>query len=134
MSGAAGAHPFTDRDVSVPPAIAEVALKGLCPQCGAATLFAGPVRFSEQCRECGLSFKAFNVGDGPAAFLTLGVGALVTVLALVTDLSFSPPVWLHLILWPIVTLVAVLGGLRIAKGALLAAEYRNAAREGRLKQ
>ncbi|MHA6722049.1 DUF983 domain-containing protein [Sphingomonas sp. RS2018] len=115
-----------------PPSIVEAGVKGLCPRCGAQTLFAGVARFAERCGACGLDYTAFNVGDGPAAFLTLGVGTLVTVLALVTDAVFTPPIWLHLIIWPIVTLAAVVGGLRFAKGALMAAEYRNSAREGRL--
>jgi len=115
------------------PTIGAAALKGLCPRCGAATVFDGIIRFAPKCRACGLDIAGFNVGDGPAAFLTLGVGALITVLALLTDAALRPPFWVHLLLWPVLTLAAVIGGLRIGKAALLAAEFRNAAREGRLK-
>ena len=73
---------------------------------------------------------AFNVGDGPAAFLTLGVGALVAVLAITVELGFAPPWWVHLI-WLPVTLALVVGGLRIGKAALLASEYRHRAGEER---
>lgn len=113
------------------PGLAEAALKGLCPRCGAQTLFAGVARFAPRCRACGLDFSSFNVGDGPAAFLTLGVGALVTLLAVMLELGAEPPFWVHLLLWPALTLACVLGGLRIAKAGLLAAEYAQAAREGR---
>jgi uncharacterized protein (DUF983 family) len=116
----------------VHPALVQAALQGLCPRCGARSLFAGIVRFAPSCRACQLDFAAFNVGDGPAAFLILIVGALVTGLAIALELGASPPFWLHLLLWPLVTLALVLGSLRIAKAALLAAEYRNAAREGRI--
>lgn len=115
-----------------PPTITEAGLRGLCPRCGAQTLFASTIRFALKCRACGLDFASFNVGDGPAAFLTLGVGTLITVLALTVDLVFHPAIWVHLVVWPILTLAAVVGGLRLAKGALMAAEYRNAAREGRI--
>ena len=47
------------------------ALRGDCPRCGEQTLFAGWVAFAPTCRACGLDFSAFNVGDGPAAFLIL---------------------------------------------------------------
>lgn len=114
------------------PAPIEVGLHGLCPRCGAKTLFAGVAGFAPACRACGLSFASFNVGDGPAAFLTLGVGALVTVLAITLELSVQPPFWLHLILWIPITALAVLVSLRVAKGMLIALEYRNAAREGRI--
>jgi uncharacterized protein (DUF983 family) len=127
MSGEGGAAPAA-------PTITQAGAKGLCPRCGAQTLFAGLARFEPRCRACGLQFDSFNVGDGPAAFLTLGVGTVVTVLALLLDFTVRPPLWLHLILWPLVTLGAVIAGLRFAKAALLAAEYRNAAREGRISE
>ena len=115
-----------------PPTPLQAGLSGLCPRCGAKTLFSGIASFAPSCRACGLSFASFNVGDGPAAFLTMGVGALVTMLAIMLELSAHPPLWLHLILWVPVTAAAVLGSLRIAKGMLIALEYRNAAREGRI--
>jgi uncharacterized protein (DUF983 family) len=108
------------------------AIKGLCPRCGAATLFVGPVAFAERCRACGLDFSGFNVGDGPAAFLTLIVGALVVAIAVMLQLTLSPPLWLQMMIWVPVTALLVVGALRIAKGVLLALEYRNAAREGRI--
>lgn len=113
------------------PSPQNVALKGLCPRCGAATLFDGLIRFAPSCRACGLDFAAFNVGDGPAAFLTLILGALVTGLAIWLELAVSPPPWVHLI-WIPVTIGGVIASLRLAKGALIALEYRNAAREGAL--
>lgn len=72
------------------------------------------------------------MGDGPAAFLILIVGGLVTGLALWLELAVEPPFWVHLLLWPLVTLALVVGTLRVGKGWLLALEYRNAAREGRI--
>jgi len=89
------------------------------------------VSFAPQCRACGLDFASFNVGDGPAAFLILIVGAILTVLAIVVDLSYSPPWWVHLV-WLPTGLVLTLGGLRIAKAWLVAQEYRHRAREGRI--
>lgn len=111
------------------PSIREAALFGLCPQCGARTLFDGVARFAPRCPECGLDYSRFNVGDGPAAFLTLLVGALVVGLALWLELSASPPFWVHVLLWVPLTVALVLGGLRLAKAALLASEYRNRAGE-----
>lgn len=111
------------------PSIPEAALSGLCPRCGAKTLFAGWARFAENCSACGLDFTRFNVGDGPAAFLTLIVGTLVTVLAIWVQLRFEPAFWVHILLWVPLTAILTLGGLRIAKAALLASEYRNKARE-----
>lgn len=107
----------------------EAALFGLCPQCGARPLFDGRIKFASRCRACGLDFGKFNVGDGPAAFLTLVIGGLVVGLALWLELSLTPPFWVHALLWIPLTVALVMGGLRIAKAALLASEYRNRAGE-----
>jgi uncharacterized protein (DUF983 family) len=115
--------------VSEPSPLA-LALAGKCPRCGKAPLFAGLVRFASRCRSCALDFDNFNVGDGPAAFLILIVGAVLTVLAIAVDLTVSPPWWVHII-WLPVGLVLTLGGLRAAKAWLVAQEYRHRAAEGR---
>ena len=114
------------------PDTTQASLKGLCPRCGAPSLFAGAVRFSDRCSTCALDFTQFNVGDGPAAFLIMIVGAIVTLGAIMLELSVSPPFWVHILIWLPVTVGLVVGLLRLAKGALLILEYRNRAREGRL--
>lgn len=114
--------------------VLDSAYKGACPRCGSPSLFAGWVRFADRCPGCGLDYRAFNVGDGPAAFLTLIVGTIIVVLSVALELAASPPVWLHLLLWIPLTVLLVVFALRWAKGALLALEYRNAAREGRLAE
>ncbi len=119
-----------ERAVASPTPV-EVALKGLCPHCGARTLFAGWVRFADRCGGCGLEFSRFNVGDGPAAFLTLLLGAVIVTLAIVLELTMHPPWWVHVLLWVPATAAAVLAALRVSKGALIALEYRNRAAEAR---
>lgn len=111
------------------PSLGEAALFGLCPRCGSKTLFDGVINFAPRCRVCGLDFSSFNVGDGPAAFLTLLIGGLVTGLALWLQLAVEPPFWVHIVLWVPLTAVAVVFGLRGAKAALLYAEYARGARE-----
>ena len=113
------------------PTLAGASLKGLCPRCGASGLFAGPVNFTERCRACALDFQAYNIGDGPAAFLILIVGAILAVSAIVFDQLLSPPWWVHGI-WLPVGIALTLGGLRIGKAALLFQEYTHEAREGRI--
>lgn len=113
------------------PGIARAALFGLCPRCSARTLFDGVARFAPRCRACGLDYSQFNVGDGPAAFLTLIIGTLIAVLAIWLQLAFEPPFWLHAVLWIPLTTALVIAGLRVAKAALVAAEYQRQAGEGR---
>ena len=113
------------------PSLAAAAFQGLCPNCGARTLFAGIARFASRCRACGLDFDSYNVGDGPAAFLILIVGAIVAVAAITLDQSAAPPWWLH-IMWLPIGAALTLYGLRLGKAALLYQEHKHRAREGRL--
>ena len=105
------------------PTLLIASVRGLCPRCGAPTLFAGWTAFAERCRACGLDFAKFNVGDGPAAFLILIVGALVVGLAIWLELAASPPWWLHILLWLPLTVAGTIAGLRVSKAALLHSEY-----------
>ena len=114
-----------------PPPLA-AALRGVCPRCGAGPLFDGWASFAPKCRACGLDFVQFNVGDGPAAFLILIVGAVIATSAILVDLSYSPPWWVHLT-WLPIGIAMTIFGLRIGKALLLGQEYRHEAREGRLK-
>jgi uncharacterized protein (DUF983 family) len=113
------------------PGLAGASLKGLCPRCGSATLFRGPAAFAACCGDCGLDFKAFNIGDGPAAFLILIVGAVIAASAILIDLAFTPPWWVHQV-WLPVGILLTLGGLRIGKAALIFQEYKHQAGEGRV--
>jgi len=115
------------------PAPLAVAIGGRCPRCGERALFAGWVRFANRCRACGLDLQSFNVGDGPAAFLILIVGAIVTGAAIMLELAAEPPIWVHLIWIPLAAALTI-GGLRLAKAGLLAQEYRHRAREGRIAE
>ncbi|MEO5865960.1 MAG: DUF983 domain-containing protein [Sphingomonas sp.] len=119
-------------DAAPPPV--KGAIEGLCPRCGGTTLFKGPVAFADRCLHCGLDFTQFNVGDGPAAFLTLILGALIVTLAVVLQLAVDPPLWVQALIWIPVATAGVVGSLRVAKAALIGAEYRNAAREGKIAE
>ncbi len=135
MSGVAGARRFIVAEFTRP-TIWQAGFKGLCPRCGQPHLFAGPVfstkvtTFADRCSACGLDFTRFNVGDGPAAFLTLILGTIITIAAISVELTLHPPLWLQMAIWLPLTAIGVVYSLRIAKGALMAAEYRNEAREG----
>jgi uncharacterized protein (DUF983 family) len=115
------------------PSLAAATFKGLCPRCGARSLFAGAARFAPACDRCGLDFAAFDVGDGPAAFLILIVGAIVAVAAILVDLAYSPAWWVHIV-WLPVMIALTLGGLRIGKAALMYQIFRHRAGEGRLSK
>ena len=104
--------------------LAGSAIRGMCPACGSSTLFSGVIAFSPKCTICGLDFDRFDVGDGPAAFLILIVGAIVTIGAVIVQVRYAPPFWVHVLLWLPLAVILVIGMLRIAKALLLHLEYR----------
>jgi len=124
--------PETPTPTAAPPKpLVRAALSARCPRCDTGPLFDGWIKFAPRCRSCGLDYDAFNVGDGPAAFLILIIGAVVTALALFVELGAHPPFWVHIILWVPLTTALVILCLRVSKAALLILEYRHKAREGR---
>lgn len=113
--------------------LAQGALLGACPKCGARTLFKSVIGFAHTCSQCGLDFDQFDVGDAAAPFLIFLVGTVVVVGAIWLELSRSPPWWVHALIWPALTLVLTLAMLRFAKAMLVALEYKNEAKLGTLE-
>jgi uncharacterized protein (DUF983 family) len=102
--------------------------KGLrcrCPACGEAPLFDGFLQVRPVCKACGADLSAQDSGDGPVAFIVLIVGAVVVGLALVVEVRYGPPVWLHLLLWLPLTVILTLALMRPLKSLLIALQYKH---------
>jgi Uncharacterized protein conserved in bacteria len=107
-------------------------LRGRCPRCGEGRLFSGYLKIAERCEACDLDFRGEDAGDGPAVFIMFAVGFLVVPLALVAEVAFSPPLWLHMVLWIPVSLGLILALLPPFKATLYALQYTHSAHEGRI--
>ncbi len=108
-----------------------VGLSGCCPRCGQGRLFDGMLKPSISCSACELDYSFINSGDGPAVFVILILGFLVTGLAMILETSFSPPFWVHMVLLiPLITIFSI-WALRICKGLMIALQYQADASEGR---
>jgi uncharacterized protein (DUF983 family) len=111
--------------LSGPPPAILTGLRARCPACGRGPLFEGFLSVRHHCPECGTDLSAQDSGDGPAAFIILIVGAVVLFAALITEVVWQPPVWLHLLLWLPLTVVGVLGLMRPFKGVLIALQFKH---------
>ena len=114
---------------SVNPVVAGLLCR--CPRCGEGPLFSGYLKVSQRCEACGLDLAAADSGDGPAVFIILIVGMLVTGGALVTEVVVHPPIWVHLIIWLPLTAILTLGLVRPFKGVMLAMQFHHRASEAR---
>ncbi len=108
------------------------ALLGRCPRCGIGKLFAGYLTVAARCTSCGLDFAGFDAGDGPSVFVILIVGFIVAGGALIVEATFSPPYWVHAVIWLPLILILTFAFLRLAKALLLVLQYKHQAHEGRL--
>jgi len=105
------------------------ALHCRCPRCGQGKLFDGLLTVRERCPVCDLDLKDHDAGDGANVGVILVLGALVVVAAFWVEFRFSPPLWVHAVLWPLVTIPAAILMMRPVKAALVALQYRHRAAE-----
>ncbi len=107
-------------------------LAGRCPRCGEGRLFSGFLAVGKECTNCGLDYSYADAGDGPAVFVILIIGFIVVGLALWVEVTYSPTLLIHFLLWIPLSLALGLLSLRWIKGILLTLQYANKAAQGRL--
>jgi uncharacterized protein (DUF983 family) len=126
-------HPGSEDQALYPPVDpVRAGLTCTCPRCGQGKLYDGLVKVRPVCRNCGLDNSFADSGDGPAVFVILIIGFVVVGLALWMDVNYNPPLWLHFLLWIPLTIGLSLWLLRVMKALLIALQYRNNARQGRI--
>ena len=106
-------------------------LSGHCPRCGKGKLFQGFLTVAPRCERCGLDYSFADAGDGPAVFVILIAGFIVAGAALVVEVLYEPPYWVHALLWGPLILITTLVPLRPVKGLMIALQYHHKAAEGR---
>ena len=117
------------------PTVTESALRGItckCPRCGKGAVYAGFLTLRPRCETCGLDFSFMDSGDGPAIFIIMIAGAIVVGAALIVEIKYQPPFWLHAALWLPLILATTLLPLRAMKSLLIALQYHHKAAPGRL--
>ena len=72
-----------------------------------------------------MDLSAFEQDDGPAAFLILVVGFLNVFGALLLEIRYAPPAWVHFAIWLPLSMFLVLTLLRSFKGVRVALQHRN---------
>jgi uncharacterized protein (DUF983 family) len=104
--------------------ILRAALLCRCPRCGEGKLFKGLLTLRPACPACGLDFSQADTGDAGAVVVIMLLGVIVVVLAFWVEFRFEPPLWVHAILWPAVTVPLAILIMRPVKAALVAAQFR----------
>jgi uncharacterized protein (DUF983 family) len=76
------------------------------------------------CPVCGLDFGQSDTGDAGAVLVIILLVAIVVGLAFWVDVRFNPPLWVHAVLWPVVTVPLAILIMRPMKAALVAVQFR----------
>ncbi|MDE1973661.1 MAG: DUF983 domain-containing protein [Hyphomicrobiales bacterium] len=120
-----------DKRIDTLPGAIIAGLSCACPHCGRGKLFSGFLTLRPGCDACGLDYNFADAGDGPAVFIMFLAGFIVVGAALVTEIEYQPPYWVHAALWLPLILIVTLGPLRPMKGLMIALQYHHKAGERR---
>ena len=114
-----GSQGMSDDTTPPVPSWWRAALGGRCPRCGEGKLFTGLLSMRDRCPVCGLHLRGHEAGDG-AVVLVIAVLAIIVVgIASWVEFRFSPPPWVHAVLWPVVTLPLAILMMRTLRAALV---------------
>lgn len=109
--------------------VLHAALACRCPRCGRGRLFRNLLEVRDTCESCGLDLSKTDTGDGAAVGVILLLGAIIVSLAFWVEFRFAPPLWLHAVLWPVITVPLAILLMRPAKAALIALQFHYRSRE-----
>ncbi|MES1991260.1 MAG: DUF983 domain-containing protein [Pseudomonadota bacterium] len=98
-------------------------LKLRCPKCGEGKLFRKYLKVNDTCPNCGEELFHHEADDAPPYFTILIVGHIVVPLMLAVEMAYQPPVWVHMAIWPLLTLGLCLSMLPRIKGAVVGVQW-----------
>lgn len=122
-------------DAPGPVTMGETVLRGIackCPRCGQGKLYSGFITLRPNCEACRLDYAFIDTGDGPSVFIILIAGFIVVACALIVEVKYQPPYWVHAALWLPLILITTLLPLRSTKSLLIALQFHHKAAEGQL--
>jgi uncharacterized protein (DUF983 family) len=96
---------------------------GCCPACGEGRLFGRFLKVADRCASCGTELHHHRADDLPPYLVIFIVGHIIGYGILMTETRLDVPLWLHLAIWPALTLLMCLALLQPVKGAVVGLQY-----------
>lgn len=103
---------------------------GRCPQCQEGHLFNGLLKLAPRCEVCGLDYSFADPADGPAFFAMTIACIPALAFAAWVQLTFQPPIWVHIVTTLPLIVACCIALLRPLKGWLVCSQYFHKAAEG----
>ena len=98
-------------------------LRGRCPQCGEKNLFRQYLKISDTCRACGLALSGHQADDAPPYFTIFIVGHVIVPVALIVERLYTPPLYIHALLFCLLAIAVSLISLPMVKGAVVGLQW-----------
>lgn len=98
-------------------------LRCRCPNCGEGHMFRAFLKVADTCDHCGEELHHHRADDAPPYFTMFIVGHIVVPLVLVVERTWHPSLWLHFVLWTIVTLGLTFALMPAVKGAIVGLQW-----------
>lgn len=92
---------------------------GKCPSCGEGKLFTTYLKVNDHCPNCDEAFYHHRADDAPPYLTIFILGHILVPLMLLVEKSYTPPMWVHWSLWPVLAVVLSLVLLPLIKGAFV---------------
>ncbi len=103
------------------------ALRGFlcrCPACGEGRLLGRFLKPAPACTACGQAYHHHRADDFPPYIVMFGVGHLLGYGIYVSETRLDDvPLWLHVVLWPVLAVGLSLALLQPVKGAVIGLQY-----------
>lgn len=90
-----------------------------CPNCGKGHIFRAFLKVADHCPACGEELFHHQADDAPPYFTILIVGHVIVPIMLAVELEYMPPIWVHMAVWPTLTLLLSMVLLPRIKGAVV---------------
>ena len=95
-----------------------------CPNCGEGRLFGRFLKVADHCPACGEVFSHHRADDFPAYLVIVIVGHVLVPAALFVEVAYSPPTWLHALIWLPLTAISAVALLQPVKGAVVGMQWQ----------
>ncbi len=98
-------------------------VRGHCPACGDARLFARFLKPVAHCPACGQNWSLHSADDMPAYLVVLIIGHVLVPFVVATNLRFDLGTGLQMLLWPALAVIMAIGLIQPAKGGVIAFQW-----------
>ncbi|MXQ11072.1 DUF983 domain-containing protein [Microvirga makkahensis] len=116
------ASPAMAEEVRTVPAMKR-GFRGHCPACDTGRLFGRFLKVVDRCDACGTELHHHRADDLPPYLVITLVGHLIGYGIFTTETRMEMPLWAHLAIWPLLTVVLALLLLQPVKGAVVGLQY-----------